>query len=99
MKLELDMPAVAECSVSECAYNDAMACHAKAITVGDGAFPGCDTFFTTPRNVHLPDDLTPGVGACKVEACRHNVDLECGAHSVAVGIRDDEVCCLTYAAS
>ncbi len=41
----MKMPQVTECEMSECAYNKDNACHAMAITIGDGAHPRCDTFF------------------------------------------------------
>ena len=40
----IEMPEVSRCDASVCAYNSENGCRARAITIGDGAFPGCDTF-------------------------------------------------------
>lgn len=95
IRIAIEMPVVAECSVSECAYNAGNSCHARAITVGDGVHPGCDTFLdATPHS--RATDRNAGVGACKVSACRHNDDYECMAESIAVGHASQSVRCLTY---
>jgi hypothetical protein len=73
-KFVIEMPEVAACDVTRCAYNCEGQCHAKAITVGDGLHPGCDTYLSTLHHTHEPKSA--GVGACKVEACRHNRDVE-----------------------
>jgi hypothetical protein len=39
----IEMPDVDGCDATECAYNMKGDCHARAITVGDGVHPGCDT--------------------------------------------------------
>ncbi|QOY96691.1 DUF1540 domain-containing protein [Massilia sp. UMI-21] len=91
----MDMPVVGACSVAECAYNTDNGCHARAITVGDGVHPGCDTFLVaTP---HTRDTgRHAGVGACKVSSCQHNDDYECTAEQIAVGHAGHGACCLTY---
>ncbi len=95
MKFSIEMPVVASCDVTRCAYNVEGDCHAKAITVGDGVHPGCDTFLGSER--HTQDDVaTAGVGACKVAICRHNRELECDARAIEVGSDDDEAACLTF---
>lgn len=93
-QLIVDMPLVERCTVSACAYNAEQKCHAKAITVGDGAFPGCDTFFASP--VHSRRQNEAGVGACKVDQCRYNSDFECAADFISVGQKSGKVHCLTY---
>jgi hypothetical protein len=95
MKMTIDIPAVGECTVSECAYNKESMCHAKAITVGDGDTPHCDTLFCGSEHVRS-DDIEAGVGACKVSSCSLNDDLECTADRISVGLKDDSVECLTY---
>ena len=95
MKLTIDMPIVSECSVIECAYNVGQACHARAITVGDGLHPGCDTFLSNHAHTRSVSTLA-GVGACKVSACRYNDDFECSASDIRVGYKDDDIDCLTY---
>lgn len=96
MKITVEMPNVAECQVSECAYNRDQACHARAITVGDGVKPGCDTYYKTGSHVRKATELA-GVGACKVSGCQYNDDFECQAANIQVGFVGDSVDCLTFA--
>lgn len=95
MKLTIDMPIVSECAASECVYNLNMACHARAITIGDGVQPGCDTFFGATRHAHEAG-RTAGVGACKVTSCTHNDDYECSAPEINVGYTGKNVRCLSF---
>ncbi len=99
--ISISMPMVQNCSVSECAYNAGNGCHAKAITIGDNSNPACDTYFcaSTPSAGEHTGNPGPaaGVGACKVDGCRHNKDYECMAEAISVGHRVDHVNCLTYA--
>lgn len=95
MIIATDMPEVANCAVAQCAFNADSACHAKAITIGDGSTPDCDTFFGNSHHTHSA--RTAGVGACKMEDCQHNDDFECAADSIQVGKNGDgSVNCLTY---
>jgi hypothetical protein len=94
MKITIEMPLVAECSVAECAYNVNKSCHARAITVGNGANPGCDTYMGSAGHTNFPQQA--GVGACKVRGCNFNKDLECMADSIKVGFHGTMVHCLTY---
>lgn len=96
MQITLDMPNVSECDVGECVYNVGKACHARAITVGDGVTPGCDTFMSSSTHVQSLRQIA-GVGACKVSVCVHNRDFECGASAIHVGYAADKVDCLTFA--
>lgn len=91
----LDMPDVTACEVTDCAYNKNKNCHARAITVGHGVHPGCDTFL--PSDQHSRRSEGAGVGACKVTSCKHNDDFECQAKSIKVGRREEKVECLTFA--
>jgi hypothetical protein len=93
----IKMPVVSECVIAECAYNSSMACHAIAITIGDGERPMCDTFFKSSKHGGIKD--TAGVGACKVSVCSHNTDFECGAASIRVGNEANSGKCLTFAAT
>jgi hypothetical protein len=97
MKLTIDMPVVSECAATECAYNVGMSCHARAITIGDGVHPGCDTFLGAASHAH-DTSRTAGVGACKVTGCRHNDDFECTASKITVGFMGQDVNCLTFRA-
>jgi hypothetical protein len=92
----IPMPStVTSCDVSTCSFNKNNACHALAITVGDGQVPHCDTFCQLPTRA-LGTSADAGVGACKVADCRFNQSLRCVASSVQVGRRGGEVLCLTY---
>ncbi|SDJ87607.1 DUF1540 domain-containing protein [Microbulbifer yueqingensis] len=94
MIIATDMPEVARCAVNQCAFNSDDACHARAITIGEGSDPDCDTFFDNSHHTH--SSRTAGVGACKMTDCSHNEDLECSAESIQVGKSGDSVECLTY---
>lgn len=97
VKLKVLMPAVSGCEVSRCAYNVEDQCHARAITIGDGSHPACDTFL--PSSAHARDARgQAGVGACKVSSCAHNRDFECHADSIRVGLHGDHPDCKTFAA-
>ena len=97
MKVTLEMPKVSGCSVTACAYNREKNCHARAITVGDGRRPGCDTFFNSTRHCQESKRIA-GVGACKVADCRYNKDFECSASEIEGGHSDpgQDVLCLTF---
>ena len=94
MQMTIDMPIVNKCTISECAYNMDSACHARAITVGDGTHPGCDTFFRNSAHTRARE-RTAGIGACKVTGCSSNDDFECMADGINVGMADGEPCCLS----
>lgn len=95
MKVTLDMTVVTECKVSDCAYNLRDTCNARAITIGDGIHPGCDTFFSNTTHTHEFNEVT-GVGACKVLSCRYNQDFECGSEFINIGRNKSGVSCLKY---
>lgn len=95
MKMTFTMSVVSECKVSECAYNLDETCNARAITIGDGVHPGCDTFFQNATHTHEHNNLT-GVGACKVNACEYNHDFECSADRISVGYSKSGVSCLHF---
>ncbi|MWB99393.1 DUF1540 domain-containing protein [Agromyces seonyuensis] len=89
-----ELPAVAECSVAGCSYNDHSHCHAAAVTVGGtGADATCATFIPLTVKGGLDKVLTH-VGACQRSDCLHNDHLECGAASVRIGGAEAE--CLTF---
>lgn len=96
MKIAVEMPQVKGCEATRCVYNLNESCNARAITVGDGATPGCDTFYQGSR--HARDHHDAGVGACKVADCRHNDDYECQTDTISVGIVGDAAECITYEA-
>ena len=95
-KITLEMPTVAKCMASECAYNVNSNCHARAIIIGDATHPGCDTFMNESRHIRQ-DQRIAGIGACKTATCKFNDDLECMAESVQVGMVRNEANCTTFA--
>lgn len=94
-KKVLRMSEVTKCEMSECAYNLENDCHALAITVGDGASPACDTFFSAQDHTSGLNQLA-GVGACKVSSCLHNKAYECMAPDIMVGMSGNRASCLTF---
>ena len=97
MKMTIDMPVVTECMIGDCAYNVANCCHARAITIGDGTHPGCDTFLLIGNHTKETTRLA-GVGACKVSACTFNEDYECMTDSISVGQAGNDINCMTFSA-
>lgn len=92
--ITIEMPYVDECSVTECAYNVNNDCHAKAITVGNGVHPACDTFFDGGGHTRATQRIA-GIGACKVSHCTYNEDLECMADHIQVA-KSPDVRCMTF---
>lgn len=95
-KMKIEMPLVKACDMEKCGFNSRRQCHAKAITIGDGRNPGCDTFFDSPS--HSQGLQVAGVGACKVSDCVYNDDFECSADNISVGMKDGSVKCQTFLA-
>jgi hypothetical protein len=96
-----EMPAVSECTVTACSYNDHEGCHAFAITVsGSNGSADCGTFIPLSAKGGLPK-IVSQVGACTRADCTHNKDLECTASAVRVGPGqgDHAANCLTYSPS
>ncbi len=94
MKMKIEMAEVMKCSAEECAYNHDGGCHARAITIGDGTVPHCDTAFNCGS--HCSSNNKAGVGACKVGGCMHNVDFECQAANISVGTSGGRAMCKTF---
>jgi hypothetical protein len=94
------MSKVSECSVDGCAYNDAAACHAGAVTIaGPSGQAGCATFIPLTIKGGFAQ-VTAAVGACQHAECAHNSHLECGAPAIQVGLRGPATAdCLTFAAA
>jgi len=97
MKITIDMPLVDTCTVSECGYNGDNKCHARAITIGDGVHPGCDTALLESSR-HTGENNLAGVGACKVTGCTFNEELECYADSITVSTANNSIQCMTFQA-
>ena len=96
MKTTVEMPSVAKCTATSCAYNANQGCHARAITIGDASNPRCDTHFTATLHTKATTRIA-GVGACKVAVCKFNADFECTAQAIDVGYDKQAVKCMTYA--
>ena len=87
---------VADCSVTNCSFNDHTHCNAEAITVGGTTdHASCATFIDTGIHGGLPKVLA-NVGACQRSECVHNDHLMCNASEVHVGPGPDNADCLTY---
>lgn len=95
MKMNIEMSTVDACAATACAYNVEQSCQARAITIGEGMHPSCDTFVEAGRHVHVTPEPA-GVGACKVEVCRFNNDLECSAASIQVERHSQHADCATF---
>lgn len=96
-KICIEMPVVSECAAIECAYNLNKACNARAITIGDGVNPGCDTFLQGSQHTKKSDQIA-GIGACKTINCKFNEGLECITDNIHVGHIQNKVNCMTYSA-
>lgn len=94
-KFVVEMPLVIRCEAKNCGFNVSEKCYAKAITIGDNSNPGCDTFMDTQIHAHESKRLA-GVGACKVNSCKFNVDYECNSENIILGLTDGEIKCRTY---
>lgn len=88
----IDMPRIAECTVSGCSYNHD-GCHAFAVTVAKDA--SCATFIPLDIKGGL-SSVTTQVGACQRTSCVHNKNLECTATDVRMGVYGDSATCLSY---
>lgn len=93
----IELPEVSRCDASVCAFNNENGCRARAITIGDGAFPGCDTFLGKAAGSVEAMQIA-GVGACKIAGCKFNNDFVCQADSIAVATASAPPACQTYAA-
>lgn len=90
----MDMPKVMDCTMDDCCYNRDEKCHATAITVGDNV-PMCDTYMSGSHGGGAKKQGS--VGACKVEKCKFNTDLECCCSSgIHVGMHSNQPECLTF---
>jgi hypothetical protein len=80
-----EMPAVSECTVTSCSYNEDHDCHAFAITVsGVNGAADCATFVPLDAKGGLPSVMSQ-VGACSRADCVYNEGLECTASAIKVG--------------
>ncbi|MHC4252880.1 MAG: DUF1540 domain-containing protein [Planctomycetota bacterium] len=92
----MKMPKVLDCSMADCAYNKDKKCHAMAITVGSPCAM-CDTYLRASQKGGVAGK-SGGVGACKMEQCRANVDLECTADGIHVKPHGSHPDCASFKA-
>lgn len=91
----MNMPNVTKCNARDCSYNMNDACHALAVTIGDGTHPRCDTY--VHMALHGGDAAAVAkVGACKVAACKFNQSLECSAPTIAINTHGKCPDCSTF---
>ncbi len=95
-RITIEMPIVTKCTASDCSYNMSSNCHARAITIGDTTFPGCDTFLSGVSHTRQAK-MIAGIGACKMGSCKFNDDLECMADNIQVGMNGNKANCITFA--
>lgn len=93
--IDMEMPKISMCDMTECFYNTKKVCHAPAINIGSD-HPLCDTFMKGGMHGGAMD-MTGSVGACKVDHCRHNTSFLCSAQSIKVGHHGSHADCKTYA--
>lgn len=94
--MKTDLPDVLDCNAKTCAYNRENECHAGAINIGSEQ-PLCDTFFKVPISGGY-NNIFPKVGACKVDSCRFNNDLECNSVGIHVQLNHDNAMCASFIA-
>jgi phosphoribosylformylglycinamidine (FGAM) synthase-like enzyme len=92
--MDVMVPKILDCNVTDCAYNNTNECHAAAITVGDKE-PMCDTFTISSAKAGIAEAIG-GVGACKVADCAYNDALECTADGIHVGTHSGHADCMTF---
>ena len=94
--ITMQMAPIKSCNATDCSYNKSgNECHAMAITVG-GPSPDCDTFMRGPNKGGV--EQTGAVGACKVNNCKYNRNLECSAGGVDVVASRNHALCHTFSA-
>jgi len=91
----MQMAEIMTCSATDCAYNMEKQCHALAVTIGDVTSPRCDTEFMASMKGGK-EDVTAGVGACKVMNCVYNDSLECAAGCIDLEMQDGHAQCCTF---
>ncbi len=94
--MAMKMSKISACDVADCSYNRNKECHALAITVGGPEVCACcDTYVHAAKKGGVAD-MTGGVGACKVDSCTFNSDLECSAPGIKVGLHQGHPDCTTF---
>lgn len=92
----INMADVGGCDASACAYNAEKGCYARAVTIGDGVFPACDTFLGQSAHIGRGEQVA-GVGACKIAGCKFNANFECQADAIVIATAGAPPACQTFA--
>ncbi|MEW6086895.1 MAG: DUF1540 domain-containing protein [bacterium] len=93
--MNFEMSKVMDCNAAGCCFNAKDKCRAFGITIGGGDCPECDTSMMSGKKGGCKD-ISAGVGACKVEDCKFNDCLECGAEQIHVKMHSGHAECDTY---
>ncbi len=90
----MEMTRIFDCNAENCVYNKDKKCHTLAINIGDD-IPCCDTFMAGSNKAGF-NDVSGGVGSCKVDSCSFNRSLECSAKGIHMSVVGNQVDCQTY---
>ncbi|KMQ52078.1 hypothetical protein CHISP_1067 [Chitinispirillum alkaliphilum] len=82
-----NMPKINKCDATQCVYNENGKCITYAITVGSEK-PCCDTFMAPQGNISKGGikGILAAVGACHMNDCKFNQNLECSASEINVTV-------------
>ena len=89
------MTKIISCNVKVCSYNMNNQCHTYGITIGEEK-PICDTFINNDVKGGM-DEITGGIGACKVISCKFNNNFECEHHEgIKIKMNESYADCISY---
>lgn len=91
--MNLYLPPILRCEMSDCFFNRDDMCHAPAIHIGSD-HPNCDTYVHRPSHTERAE--TGLVGACHIDHCRYNTDDTCLANRIVVAHHIDHGDCETF---
>ena len=89
------MSLILDCDAVNCAYNKGKKCHSFAVTIGGGECPLCDTSILIDKKGGNTG-IIAGVGACKVDYCKYNGNLECNADGIHIKMHMNHAECGTF---
>jgi len=90
----MEITKIFDCNAESCVYNKNKQCHTPAINIGDKV-ACCDTFMAGSQKAGF-NDISGGVGSCKVDSCSFNSSLECTASGIHMSVVGNQVDCQTY---
>jgi hypothetical protein len=88
------MPRIKTCDAKMCGYNRDGICYTIAINVGASG-PRCNAFVQADIKCG-GDEITSGVGACKMKECQYNDCLICTAPDISVKWHGIQALCQTF---